>query len=341
LSKQLGKGAGIAIVAVAAIVGMNIQQFMKGGSAGFKNPLAASRSHVSPADQAMNGKLEAFIGCLNRVDAKLQKSIPGYRGYFVNLVKNPDSSPDKGGFFHGFKIEVYERNNQFSKECIDGLRTATAQQPADAILDASGKSYADTLEKLVPLLNAADTYYDQSNYKDDKFAKGKEIDGQLEPLFDRLLATSDQIRNRVHAVTMDLRERELVAIEKAEGKAFDWYTLNVMFEARKAVDGLDALVSASKLSADAVRPIEEKLAGALEDGKQYAAAHSGQKTAKGNTPYWFELERTGNNLIASIKELRRGLASNADQRTIQSAYAGVEDKFNSLVSDYNLSALYR
>jgi hypothetical protein len=338
LSKQLGKNTGIAIVAVAVIAGVMLQNYMKGGGI---HTIGAAKSYTSPADQAATDKLQPFIVCLNRVDSKLQKSIPGYQGYFAKLVKNPNSPPDMGGFFFGFKIEVYEQNNQFSKECIDGLRTAIAQQPVDTVLDASGKAYADTLEKLYPVLNEAGIYYDQGNYKDDKFAKGKELDRQIAPLADQLFAASAQIRNRVHSLTNELRERELAAMEKGEGRTFNWHTLNFMFQARRAIDGLDALQSSGALTADQVRPIEDKLSAAMDEGKQYAAAHSNEKTRNGNKPLWFDMENYNNNLITKIKELRRNLSANADQRTIEHDYAAVGENFNSLVKNYNMVGRYR
>jgi hypothetical protein len=341
MSIQLGRRTGIVLVALAVVAGVNIQQYLKGGAGAFRYSAASPQSYVSPADQAMNAKLEPFIECINRVDSKLGQSIPGYRGYFPKLMQNPDSFPDKGGFFHGFKIEVYEQNNRFSRECASGLRKAVAGGPADDGLDTAGKMYADTLEQLIPLLNAADTYYDQGNYKDDKFAKGKELDAQLSPLFDRILMTSRQMRGRVHEITTGIREREIAGMEKAEGKTFNWHTLNFMFLARRSVDGLEELADANKLTADQIKPIEERLGAALEEGRQYGAAHASQKTPKGNTPYWFELERKGSDLLTAIKELRRALSANARGPETGTLYGRVGDAFNSLVRDYNMSALHR
>lgn len=339
MSTQLGKGAGIAIVAGAVIVGSmfgsNIRSwFSSQNSAG---GASSSSSYVSSEDEALTAKLQPFINCINNVDSPLRASAVKYRQAYDQAGGDPEK-PNNQLHWVRFKIKPYEVDNQISKDCIKGLTGGVTMAPANASLDQAGKTFADTLGTLIPLMNAADTYYDQKNFKDDKFAKGKELDGQLSPLFDQLFTASSEMRANVEKLNNELHERELIAMEKADGKSYKWHLQNIMFQSRRAVDALDAAAESNKLTAETVQAIEQKLSAAHEDGKTFAAAHPDEKTRLGNKPQWFDTERYVGSLLAEIKTLRRDIAASKPQNDISADFQKVGEHFNDLVKDYNMRA---
>lgn len=340
---QLGKNAGLAIAVGAVVTGLLIHNILKGGtSSGPGQRTAAAASYSSPEDEALSAKLQPFISCINSTDATLQQRILEYHKVVEILSADPtDSKYQASRLFWGyFKIKPYEVDNQFTKECVKGLRSGIAMKPTDAELDAAGKAYAETLEQAIPLMNAANTYYDHKDHKDDKMQKGKEIDAQLTPLLDQLVTASGKIRDRVHSHNNTLRERELAAMEKQEGKTFNWQMLNFMFQARRAMDELHDLAGADKLSTEKLQAVEQKLQAALDEGKAYAAAHSGEKTALGNQPAWFFIERNADSLVTAVKELRRNIADQKQQQSIDGDFKRIIDDFNTLVSNYNMRIRY-
>lgn len=338
MSIQLGKSVGIIIVVGAVMVGTlaggNIRSWFSSksgaGSAG-----GGAASYVSSEDEALMDKLQPFIKCINTVDSPLRASAREYRQIYD--FAGSDSAKQNNRFHNiYFKIKPYEVDNQISKDCITGLTAGISKAPANTALDQAGTSFADALGKLIPLMNAADTYYRQENYRDDKLAKGKELDGQLSPLFDQLFSASSEMRANVGKLNNELHERELIAIEKQGGKTFRWHLLNVIFQSRRAVDALNAAEENNALTSEAVLAIEQKLQAAHEDGKTFAAAHPNEKTRLGNKPQWFDTERYVGNLLAEIKALRRDIADNKPPADISSKFTRVGESFNSLVNDYNM-----
>lgn len=142
-----------------------------------------------PEDTKLEEKLQPVISCLNNVAAPLRQGIAGYSEDYPHLL-------EKAGSTRGpwrFKLKVYEQNNSISRDCIKDLGAAISMAPADAELDGPAKSFADTLEALIPLMNDADMYYRRNENVDDNMTKGKVLDSQLVPLFETFLIAADQL----------------------------------------------------------------------------------------------------------------------------------------------------
>ncbi|HEY4201619.1 MAG TPA: DUF3829 domain-containing protein [Devosiaceae bacterium] len=290
---------------------------------------ATGAPSVSSSDDAMSDKLQAFIGCINRVDSKLRDHFKEYDTAWPKREAMEDP-----GLIFGFKVQVYETNNSMSKECADNLEKAVAQPPADAVLDAAGKTYFTTLRQLIPVMNAVDAYYDQEDYRDDKMAKGRELDAQIRPLFATLFAASDTILESVAEHDRQLTEKQLAAMEKQSGKTYAWYELNLMYQARRAIDAIEAAADNDKLDVPTIQAIENDFSSAVDGGQTYATAHPNIKTGLGNQPKWFSIVRYGNTFLTAVKTLRRDLADGkADD--IGHDLDQALDEYNSLVEDYN------
>lgn len=336
---KLGKGAGIAIVAGAVIFGTMAGSTIRSWFSSLSGTGGTPSSYVSTEDETLTTKLQGFINCINNVDSPLRASAGEYRQAYDKLISGQIESLSAINRIR-FKIKPHEVDNQFSRDCLKELKAAIAMPPVNATLDGQGKIYADTLDKLIPLMNTADSYYDQSDYKDDRFAKAKELDGQFTPLFDQLFTASTEIRASVERLNGELHERELIAMEKADGKTSKWHLLNVMFQSRRAVDAVDAAASANALTVETIQAIERKLQAAYDDGKAYAAAHPDEKTRLGNKPLWFYSERYVGYIISDLKTLRRDIADNKPQAEISRDYEQVGKNFNDLVQDYNMRSRY-
>jgi hypothetical protein len=297
------------------------------GRASAVSPATVDAPALSSADDAMSDKLQAFIGCIN---TNLREHFAEYETAWPARQKM--ESP---GLVFGFKIKVYETDNSMSKACADALEKAVPQSPADPALDDAGKTYAVTLRQLIPVMNAVDAYYDQEDFRDDDMAKGRELDSQLRPLFATLFAVSDKIRASVAAHDLELTANQLAAMEAQGGKTYAWHELNLMFQARQAIDAIEAAANSDKLDTAAVESIEKAYASAIEAGQKYAAANPDAKTDLGNPPKWFSIVSYGNSFLTAIKTLRRDLAdgkSDAIGHDLDQAF----DEYNSLIDDYNL-----
>lgn len=288
---------------------------------------------LQPEDVQLEDKLQPVITCLNGVAAPLRNHAAAYADEYPQMLQTPGTTRIAASF----KMQVYEQNNSISRDCIGGLRGAIAVAPADAGLDEPGKVFADTLEKLIPVMNEADAYYSRKDNLDDGMAKGKQLDGQLMPLFDTFFEAEDKLRQVVSDRSNTLREKRLVAIEKAYGtENFGWQMLNVSISARRAIDGVTELVDAGTQDAQSVENIERDYQAAFDKADAFAKAHPDVKTRLGNSPKWFSLSSDFNSFLAELKDLRRSLADNPDQQTVQVQLSKLQERYNSLIRSYNM-----
>jgi Protein of unknown function (DUF3829) len=324
--------AALAAGLVAYAVGGNLGDMFKGGVSG-GGEASAPASLLSAADTALQAKLENYIACMNHVDDAMRAH---YREYQTDYAPRAAGEDLMFSTFRNFKIEVFEQNNEMSKECADGLDAAGKMAPAMADLDGAGKTYADTLRALLPVLNAADIYYDQEDYKDDAMAKGKELDAQMAPLFETLFTAGSQIDGIVSVETGKLRRAELVAMEAANGRDYDWHMAHVMVEARTAIDAIDALGTGDALTVAGLQPVEDAMQKAFDEATAFAAANPDVKTALGNKPLWFGVQGNVASFLGDIKDLRRAVGDGSADVSpqMQAVFSG----FNDLVDSYNMMA---
>lgn len=284
-------------------------------------------------DAQLQEKLQPVIACLNGTATPLRAHVRAYRAQYPELLQ--DARATYTG--KGFKIQVYEQNNAISRECIDKLRGAVAMAPADAGLDEPGRIFADTLERLIPVMNEADTYYNRKDNIDDRMEKGKALNGQLTPLFDTFFDAESKLRDAVSARNAMLREKQLAAMEQAFGtENFGWQTLNVSVAARRAMDAVSSLADADQLDAPAVEAIERSYQAAFDKADAFAKTHPDTKTRLGNNPRWFSLNADFNRFLVELKELRRSLVAKADAQTVQARLAKVEQQYNGMIRTYNM-----
>lgn len=307
------------------------QEMKVGGSTA--SVLGDGEAALQPQDAQLEEKLQPVISCLNDVASPLSHHAEAYVNEYPHLAQTPGATRIAASF----KIQVYEQNNSISRGCIDGLRGAVAMAPADAGLDDPGKVFADTLEKLIPVMNETDTYYSRKDNVDDHMEKGKLLDGQLMPLFNALFDAEGKLRQVVSERNHTLREKRLAAIEQAFGtENFGWQTLNVSLSARRAIDGMSSLAESGKLDAQSVEKIEQDYQAAFDKADAFAKAHPDVKTKLGNNPKWFSLSSDFNGFLAELKEVRRLLAGNPDQQAVQPLLAKLQASYNSLIRTYNM-----
>lgn len=338
MNEKAGKWVGI----VAALAGVAIWQsgILKGGVSGLPHVKISQPKLLSAEDEALNAKLQPFVECINNVDANLQKVVGEYR-QFLKEEQTPPAGPHEfrrrlQPGFNGFKLKPYDVDNKLAKDCLKSLGEGVAMSPAGTALDGAGKTFAATLEKLLPVMDTATAYYRQEDYKDDKFKKAKELDAQLTPLFEGLFAASASMREIVRADQDKLHERELAAMEKQGGKTFEWHTLNGMFQARRAVDAIEAASNSGKLTAGAIQQPEQRMQAAFDEGKAYAQAHPDEKTRLGNKPLWFQLESNFETVLTKIKELRRDVSAGKPEHEVSRDLESLNGRFNDLVRSYNM-----
>jgi hypothetical protein len=127
-----------------------------------------------------------------------------------------------------------------TSDCRKNVEKANALEPRDTALEAAASTYADAASKLEPLLQEADDYYRQENYKDDKMAKGRALHPRLIAAWDAFASADRALRGNVETINDKRSLERLTAIEQKEGRKARYHVEALMIQAKRLARALDA-----------------------------------------------------------------------------------------------------
>jgi Protein of unknown function (DUF3829) len=226
--------------------------------------LIASLSAHETAAQAPspNEKLNAYVGCINRLS---ERSYESRSRYFSWAAKNGPTGKER--IIYG-TYTIYD-----TSDCVKNVEKANTLEPHDAALEAAATAYAKAVARLEPLLKEADDYYQQENYKDDKMAKGKALHPLLVAAWDSFESADKSLRNNVEVINDKRALEKLAAIEQSEGKQARYHVEALMIQAKRVLRGEDATkpdladITAAINDFEATVKGAEQFAGSGGDGK--------------------------------------------------------------------------
>lgn len=262
---------------------------------------AQTRTSLDPelaASQAVVGKLNAYVGLLNRT-LRASESITRYRSW-VDMRTGPT----------GRERNVYGLYSLYDvRGEIEKARATVRAAPPMPELDAAIEPYASAYETLAPIITQANGYYERQDYKDDKWAEAKALHARLAPAAAAFLVE----RAKLEALFAREKERsdaaELALIERREGRKARWHVMNVMIRARPLVDLLpsDAKPVVDMAAFDAALAA---YAGAVRELDAHAAAEPGSLSSFESRPRaWLGKLREFRDKLAPTKgDARRGAA---------------------------------
>jgi hypothetical protein len=217
------------------------------------------------ADDHLAEKLDPYIDCIN----SFSKSIHDTADRYFSWVDH-----DKG--LTGTEKNVYGLHELHTdpKACVDGVKTSAGIEPKDADIEAAAQAFADAVVTTHEVVNEAHKYYDEKNYKDDAFAKGKELHPKLVAAFEAFDAADKGLRELVSAQNDALQERELARIEKEMGKNLMWHNKNVMVLAKKLVRAGDVAYEPTlEIDLATFEPLVNEFEAAVDETEKYAKAN--------------------------------------------------------------------
>jgi hypothetical protein len=205
-----------------------IRAFVFAGAVGM---LMASLTADFAAAQAPspNEKLNAYVGCINRLSAR---AFDSRSRYFSWVGKNGPTGKER--IIYG-TYTIYD-----TSDCRKNVEKVNALEPRDDALEAAALAYAETVTRLEPLLKEADDYYTQENYKDDKMAKGKALHPRLVAAWDAFASADKTLRSGVEAINDKRAVEKLAEIEATEGRKTRYHIEALMIQAKRVVRAEDA-----------------------------------------------------------------------------------------------------
>lgn len=200
---------------------------------------AAAPAKAPEATGGLDEKLEIYIDCYNRLDERAHSSIQRYASWVKDMKAGPTG---KERVVYG----LYEVGpEQKINECRTQFASAAAMSPS-LPLDAAAKEYIETLGKLSVVAAEANTYYSRENYKDDQFAKAKEMHPRLREAMEAFAAGSDKLSTAIEVENDKRLEAKMQRLEKEDGRKLPYLHMATMHEAKQ----LFRLISKENFSAD-------------------------------------------------------------------------------------------
>ena len=281
------------------------------------------------AAESMGDKLQAYIACLNEFSGPAFSARDRYASWAA------ESGPT------GKETVIYGTYTiSEPSKCSKSVAAANAEAPHDADLEAAGTAYADSVTALAPLLNEANEYYHQENYKDDNMAKGKAMHPKLLAAWSSLAAADDKLRSIVDRLNDEATQQELAEIEKKDGRGSHFLTLTIMTAAKKLTR---VELDQEQPDPDKIQPLLDSLDKANQELDQYIGAH--QDDAGFAVP---QILKNSKDFALAARKLMRRVRdktpfSHVEQMMIESGTgwtvdgspAAVSKTYNALVDTYN------
>jgi hypothetical protein len=295
-----------------------IPTFLFAGAAFLLAPLAASPA----AAQTPSGveKLNAYVGCINRLSAR---SYDSRSRYFSWAAKSGPTGKER--IIYG-TYTIYD-----TSDCVKNVEKANALEPRDAEIEAAATAYAKAVATLAPLLKEADDYYQQENYKDDRMAKGKALHPLLVSAWDAFEAADGKLRNGVDAINDKAALAKLAEIEQKEGKKTRYHVEALMIDAKRLLR-----------AENADKPDLAEIGKALDDYESIVKASEAVSGADGNAKIGSFFMNNAKSLLTTGKQLMRRIRdktpySSGDKMMLGNAGSGwmVEGSPPRLLRDYN------
>jgi hypothetical protein len=216
-------------------------------------------------DDKLGNKLNGYIECINNTSRRVTDTAQRY-GSWVDANKGLTGQEQN---VYG----LYEVDDQ--KTCVDGIKTSAEAEPRDAELEKAGAEYAAAFAEVQPVIAEAYKYYQEKNYEDDKFAKGKELHPKLEAGFKKFIEADQKLRAEVEKRNEGLQQRELERVEKEQGRKLLFHTKNVMAKAKNVVAASN-VPDWKDLDLAKFEPLFEEFEKALDECEKYSKDHKAE-----------------------------------------------------------------
>jgi hypothetical protein len=278
-------------------------------------------------DQALLEKLNGYIrDCLNRYSKSVHSSEERYFSW---------ADPKKGPT--GKERNVYGVYDISLDP--EASKVAIARSNAAPPKARHGSSPRHIRPALVTLRGVS-KYYERGDDKDDKMARGKQLHAKLVGAFETFDKADTDLSQLVDQVQEDLDRRELVRIEKEEGRKGHWHTLNATLLAKPLLhEGAKEVAKINLVALTAASDNFEKAVDAFE-------AWSNQSKSEANSSSSYL--RTAKDLVIAGKNLVRHIRDKKPYSATEKSWMGtssgwmvegspdaVLDKYNKLIDAYN------
>lgn len=261
---------------------------------------AAAAAAVPLTDAQKDGqlatKLEKYINCLNRETASVFRS---KRSYLNNVDEKTGPT--------GKETHVY-LSSISPESCIEHITKAKALPPSLPDVEKSAEVYAASLTKLQTTIKPLSQYYEQKDFKDDKFAKGQAGHPGLMAAFEEFSKANKTFDEQVTKLNEEVAQRRLARLEKDPKARLEYLVARSVDNAKKVVDLAD-IKTLDALDAAAFGTAVTTYETSLQELDTYTSAH---KEEAGKISRLNSFQSDSATYLKAAKELMRRKRDNKD-----------------------------
>jgi hypothetical protein len=203
-----------------------LEQLKKSGEAATKAAASATGATPSAAedkDAQLSDKLEGYIHCMNYETRAVYRNRAAYLRT-VDPVKGPTG---KESYINALSLSP--------ESCLKRIDESKAKAPSLPELEAAAADYKTTLDALNKIAKTAHDYYDQKDYKDDKYAKAKEMHKPLMAAYDAFEKADKVFDEKVTSLNEGISQRRLVRLKDDPKAQLEYSIAKNVDDAKKLV----------------------------------------------------------------------------------------------------------
>ncbi|NOT48380.1 MAG: YiiG family protein [Acidobacteria bacterium] len=169
--------------------------------------------------------------CYNRYSNRIVDS----HNRYLSWVKSAEQGPTgKESIVYG----LYDVNGDGS-DCEKAVASAKGIEPMMPELDEAADNYVVALKEVITAIRGIYQYYEQDDYKDDNFAKGKAAHAGLMDAFKKFKDVNTVFAAQVDKLEDDVAEKELARLSD-DGKTYEAVVVETGIKAKKIKNLLQA-----------------------------------------------------------------------------------------------------
>jgi len=225
---------------------------------------------VDPDDQ-LEEKLQPYIECLNSLSSSVHDAESRYLMYI------PKTGPTGKG-----EPSLYKLSEGAAAKCTENVAKGKTLPPSHPQLEQAGEAFAKAASQIDPIAAQLEKYYEDKDYRDDKWAKGKELHPQLMAGFEAFDKADSDLHSIVDGITKPLRQRVLAKIEKEEGKKFSYHRQHVLLAARELIEATVPSGQGSSIDFIPYSTALTEFQNAFSDLTAYGDSHKSENSNQSN-----------------------------------------------------------
>lgn len=287
------KGVLVAVVMVGTVFGTSGCKKMLAGlkkkDAGATASAGGAVTGQDDADEQLQEKLDEYIKCLNSLGSAIHQSRARYFTYI------PKTGPTgREGY-----ADLYRLPAGATANCSAGVARSKNMPPSDPKLENAGTEFAAAASDIDRLIIEADRYYENKDFRDDKWAKGKLMHPRLMAAWSRFSKADKELHDTLDGITKPLAQRTLARIEREEGKKFRYHRKHVLITSREMVEASDPVGEDDDIDFNLYGAAYTNFEKALDELEAYGSLHKADLSNQQLAPSW---PMAGGNYDSFVKE---------------------------------------